>query len=174
MVPVALATQADLESIIELFHQIDLHYYGAAAPEREDIARHVQRHLFQEPCGIQIALAMDAGRPAGLATFSVLYPAPALTGQLFMKELFVSPARRRGGVGRALLGFLARYALAHGCSRFDWTAETTNPDAVRFYDRLGVPRVPEKVYYRLSGESLRALSATESWGLHGDPCRTVD
>jgi ribosomal protein S18 acetylase RimI-like enzyme len=63
-------------------------------------------------------------------------------------------------VGRALLGFLARYALAHGCSRFDWTAETTNPEAVRFYDQFGVPRVPEKAHNRLSGEPLRALAAT--------------
>jgi GNAT superfamily N-acetyltransferase len=163
MIPVSLATQADLESIIELFHQIDQHYYGAGAPERDAIARHVRQHILREPCGIQVALALEAGRPVGLSTFSVLYPAPDLTGQLFMKELFVVPGRRGAGVGRALLGFLARFALANGCSRFDWTAEITNPEAVRFYDRLGVPRVPEKIYYRLSDESLGAMAATKPW-----------
>jgi ribosomal protein S18 acetylase RimI-like enzyme len=66
---------------------------------------------------------------------------------------------RGQGVGRALMGFLARLAVQRGCVRFDWTAETDNPEALAFYDRLGAGRVAEKVYYRFDGDRLRQLAA---------------
>ena len=85
--------------------------------------------------------------------------APSLGGQLFMKDLFVAPEARGRGAGQALMEFLARLALARGCVRFDWTAETSNPAALAFYDRLGARRIEEKVYFRFDGEALRALAA---------------
>jgi ribosomal protein S18 acetylase RimI-like enzyme len=48
--------------------------------------------------------------------------------------------------------------------RFDWTAETDNPEALHFYDGLGARRVAEKVYYRCEGETLHRLAAGESAG----------
>lgn len=158
MVHVSLATPDDLEIIIDLFHQIDLHYFGAGAPSTQATAGHVKRTIFQEHCGVDVALALEGEAPVGIATFSILYPAPNLTGQLFMKDLYVSRTARSAGVGKALLRFLAQYALEKGCSRFDWTAESTNPEAVHFYDHLGIPRVPEKIYYRLSGDALQAMA----------------
>jgi ribosomal protein S18 acetylase RimI-like enzyme len=56
------------------------------------------------------------------------------------------------------MAFLARLALERGCGRFDWTAETDNPETLAFYDRLGARRVEEKVYYRFDGEALNALA----------------
>jgi hypothetical protein len=49
--------------------------------------------------------------------------------------------------------------LERGCTRFDWTAETGNSEALTFYDRLGARRVEEKVYFRFDGEALKALAA---------------
>jgi len=58
--------------------------------------------------------------------------------------------------------FLARLAVERGCVRFDWTAETDNPDALGFYDRLGARRVADKVYYRFDGEALQRLATSDS------------
>jgi ribosomal protein S18 acetylase RimI-like enzyme len=52
--------------------------------------------------------------------------------------------------------------VERGCVRFDWSAETDNPDALAFYDRLGAKRVAEKIYYRLEGEGLQQLAAGPS------------
>jgi hypothetical protein len=51
------------------------------------------------------------------------------------------------------MGFLARLAVERGCVRFDSTAETDNPEALAFYDRLGAGRVAE-------GSLLRGLART--------------
>jgi GNAT superfamily N-acetyltransferase len=159
MIAVSIGTKADIEDIVELFHRIDLHYFADEAPSKEEISGYVRRNLFQEHCGVRVALAREDGRPLGLATFAILYPAPRMTGQLFMKDLFAVEESRGKGVGRAIMRFLAEHALEKGCGRFDWTAETTNPSALEFYDRLGIPRVEEKVYYRLTGEKLKSFAA---------------
>lgn len=162
-IDVRLATRADRDTLVDLFHAIDVHYWGAAAPARAAMARHVEEAVLTfRSC--EIALAEREGRAVGLATFAVLYPAPGLGGQLFMKDLFALAAARGQGVGRALMGFLARLAVERGCVRFDWTAETDNPEALGFYDRLGARRVAEKVYYRFEGGALNRLGAGESAG----------
>ena len=154
MVEVSLASSADLDDIVDLFYQVDLHYFRDAAPTKEEISRYVRRSLFQPQCGVRVVIAKVDSKPLGIATFSVLYPAPGMTGQLFMKDLFTVRAGRGKGIGKAIMSFLAKLAIQEQCSRFDWTAETTNPEALRFYDHLKIPRVEEKVYYRLTGKRL--------------------
>jgi GNAT superfamily N-acetyltransferase len=157
-IQIRLAGPSDAAVLAELFHAVDRHYWGAAAPTREAMAEHVrQRVLSATTC--EIALAEIEGEAVGLATFAILYPAPGPSGQLFMKDLFTLAAARGRGVGHALMAFLARLALERGCGRFDWTAETDNLGALAFYDRLGARRVEEKVYFRADGEALKALAA---------------
>ena len=159
-VEVRLATPADGEALVDLFHAIDAHYWGAAAPSRAAMARHIEGLLPFRSC--EIAIARQDVRPVGLATFAVLYPAPGLGGQLFMKDLFTIAQVRGQGVGRTIMRFLARLAVERGCVRFDWTAETDNPDALGFYDWLGARRVADKVYYRFDGEALQRLATSDS------------
>jgi GNAT superfamily N-acetyltransferase len=48
-----------------------------------------------------------------------------------MKDLFTVAQVRGQGIGRMIMRFLARLAVARGCVRFDWTAETDNVDRAR-------------------------------------------
>lgn len=151
------ASISDLEIVAELFHATDVHYWGAAAPSLTRMTEHVRNHvLASKACEVVIA-ELDACA-VGMATFAVLFPAPNLGGQLFMKDLFVVDSARGAGIGRALMRHLARDALARGCVRFDWTAERDNPDALKFYASLGAETVPEKVYFRLTGADLQAMA----------------
>lgn len=158
MITISLASQADLEDITDLFHQIYLYYTRVESLSRDNIATYVEHNLFQEHCGVQVVLAREGTTPLGIATFSIMYPGPNATGQLFMKELFTTEEARGKGAGKALMKFLAKYAIEHGCTRFDWTAETTNPNALAFYDYLGAPRLQEKVYYRFTDGQLQAFA----------------
>ena len=58
-----------------------------------------------------------------------------------------------------MLAHLAALAVARGCVRLDWTAETDNPGALAFYDRIGAKRITEKVYFQLDGDALKQMAA---------------
>ena len=161
-VEVRLATRADRETLVDLFHAIDVHYWGAAAPSRAAMA----------PCrggraGLPL-LRNRAGR-AGEACSRAGHVRRALPrARPRRAALHERPVRARGGArprhwSRAQ-GFLARLAVERGCVRFDWTAETDNTEAPRFYDRLGAGRVVQKVYYRFEGETLHRFAAGENAG----------
>lgn len=154
-----LAGQDDSDDLVRLFQAIETHYWLEEAPPPEATKRHVRENILGKDNGCEIALARIEGVAVALATFTVVYPAPGLTGQLYMKDLFTSDAARGQGVGEAMMRYLARLARERGCSRLDWTAETGNPRALAFYDRLGARRVEDKVYFRLDKESLAAFAA---------------
>jgi GNAT superfamily N-acetyltransferase len=147
------ANAADLEALADLFHAMFVHYWDPGSPSRAELMRHIERDVL--PSGCEIIIAERDGRAVGLATFAVLYPGPGLGGQLMLKDLFVIAAARGSGVGKDLLAHLAKIAVARGCLRLDWTAESDNPEALAYYDRLGATRVTEKVYYRLDGDALK-------------------
>jgi ribosomal protein S18 acetylase RimI-like enzyme len=152
------ASVADAERLTDLFHAMYTHYWGPGAPSRADIAEHISRDVL--PSGCEVIIAECDERAVGLATFAVLYPGPGIGGQLTMKDLFVVGEVRGRGVGKALLSHLAKIVVERGCLRLDWTAETSNPEALDYYDRLGVQRVREKIYYRLDGEALKDWAGT--------------
>lgn len=159
-----LAEAGDQDALVRLFQEIESHYWGEQAPPAEATARHVRDNILGAAGGCEIAVVLLDGALLGLATFAVVYPAPGLSGQLYMKDLFTSDRARDQGLGLVLMRFLAELALDRGCSRFDWTAETGNARALTFYDRIGARRITEKVYFRIDGDTLARFAA-------GDPVR---
>ena len=150
-----LANPGDCGVVAELFYLCDLHYWGEKAPSREDMRKHVRERVLADSSKIEILLIEQAGETLGFASFSVLYPAPDLSGALYLKDLFTRAEARGQGSGEALMRALAKIAVERGCCRFDWTAEDHNPRAMAFYDRIGAQQVTEKVYYRFDGKRLR-------------------
>jgi RimJ/RimL family protein N-acetyltransferase len=45
---------------------------------------------------------------------------------------------------------LYRIAADHGCSRVEWTTDTGNSGAQRFYESLGAAPLTTKIFYRLT------------------------
>lgn len=154
-----LATQADSAALGALFHENAVHYFGDKAPALDAMVAHVRDDVLGPRANVEILLAEQAGAAIGFASFAVVHPAPDLTGQLFLKDLFVTAAARGAGTGAFLLRALAKIAVERGCSRLDWTAEDYNPRALALYDRLGAKRLTEKVYYRFDGDALKAFAA---------------
>jgi len=54
----------------------------------------------------------------------------------YLEDLFVDPAARGGGIGRALVEDLLHLAAARGWSRLYWHTESGNARARRIYDRF--------------------------------------
>ena len=83
--------------------------------------------------------------------YSFLWPAVGLTSSLYLKELYVADDHRGQGIGTLLMQALFEAAAKHGCSRVEWTTDRDNTGAQEFYDRLGVPAHPSKIFYRVEG-----------------------
>lgn len=150
---------AQLEGVTDLLLDMSRHYNGDNASERTAIQANLVERVLGPDSGVKLLLASVDGRVVGMASVALLYPAPKEYGQLQMKELYVVSDYRSHGVGRALMLWLARYAVAQRCGRFDWTAEASNAGALAFYERLGSRHVTEKRYYRLADDALQALAA---------------
>jgi GNAT superfamily N-acetyltransferase len=78
---------------------------------------------------------------------------------LYLEDLYVQPAHRGGGLGKALLEALARLAVARGCGRFEWSVLDWNTNAQAFYTRMGAQVMKDWYICRVTGESLQALGA---------------
>jgi len=61
-------------------------------------------------------------------------------------------------LGRALMGYVARLAIARDCGRLEWSVLDRNEPAIRFYRALGARPMDEWTIYRLTGDALEQLS----------------
>ena len=115
-------------------------------------------HLFGERRYAETLIAEDGGQPVGFALFFHSFSTFLAQPGLCLEDLFVVPARRGAGIGRALLERLAQVAVNRGCGRLEWAVLDWNKDAIRFYERLGAKPNSEWTVYRLTGEPLHALA----------------
>jgi GNAT superfamily N-acetyltransferase len=106
----------------------------------------------------EVLLALDGSEALGFALFFHNYSTFLARHGLYLEDLFVFPAHRAKGVGRALLARLAAIALERGCGRFEWSVLDWNVDAIRFYEILGARPMSEWTVYRVTGDALRRLA----------------
>jgi GNAT superfamily N-acetyltransferase len=148
-VTISPARPADAEDIAVLLAELR-RYYGATetAPLAARV-RQVSEAVFASPPAAHVLLARARGALAGFAAYTFHWPAAGLARSLYLKELYVSQSHRRQGIGRLLMREIFQTATRHGCCRVEWTADTSNPPAQAFYDGLGVPVYPGKLFYRV-------------------------
>ena len=148
----------DTESLADVLHDMSRHYNGENASSRDTVYRNLVGNILGRDSDVRIVVGVENGRVLGLAMISVLYPASKERAQLFMKELYVLSEWRSRGVGEQLMHWIAAYAVAHNCVRFDWTVDAQNVGAVAFYRRLGATHVTDKLYFRFAGTDLQRFS----------------
>lgn len=116
-------------------------------------------HLFGDAPKAEALIGEVDGAARGFAlffgTFSTFEGRPGL----WLEDLFVEPAARGVGLGKALLAALARIAAARGCARLEWNVLDWNAPSIAFYDSLGSRPNAGWIGYRLHGEALAALAA---------------
>jgi GNAT superfamily N-acetyltransferase len=95
----------------------------------------------------------------GFALFFHTYSTFLGRRSLWLEDLFVEPAHRGRGAGRALLGALARIARERGCGRFEWAVLDWNAPAIRFYESLGASVLPDWRIVRVTGDAIARLAA---------------
>ncbi len=118
-----------------------IEFYAAAVPD--DVIEITWRRLIAGEPGSPVALvAIDADdRPIGLAHLLFHRSTWSPTWYCYLEDLFVDPAQRSRGVGRALIEATYREADGRGCTRTYWATQETNYRARALYDRLATKSV---------------------------------
>ena len=169
---IALLAPVQHESLVDLLCELHAYYRAPddpqPAPAREQIRVHLRERLLSETSPLRLVVAVRAdGRVVGLAAIvlqhSLVDPHPHSSGQCQVKELYVGEQARNAGVGQALMAWVARYALEHGCARMDWNVKAGNHRGRVFYEGLGATRVADRLSYRLEREGMdKLVDATDT------------
>lgn len=106
----------------------------------------------------EVIFALVDDREVGFALFFQSFSTFLGRAGIFLEDLFVLPEQRGHGVGTALLSKLASIALERGCGRLEWNCLDWNEPSIGFYLSLGAKQMDEWTTYRVTGETLEALS----------------
>jgi GNAT superfamily N-acetyltransferase len=153
---IRFATVADVSLILTLIR-------GLAEYERlpnEAVATEVDLRvsLFGERPAAEVLIAEVGDDAAGFALFFHNYSTFLGKRGLYLEDLFVFPAHRGRGIGRALMRRLAQLAVERECGRFEWWVLDWNESAIRFYESLGARAMSDWTVYRLTGDPLERLA----------------
>lgn len=109
----------------------------------------------------EVIFALEDGVEVGFALFFHNFSTFLGRAGLYLEDLFVKPAYRGRGHGKALIRELARIAVERGCGRLEWCCLDWNRPSIDFYLSLGALPMDEWTTYRLSGENLHAFANGE-------------
>lgn len=114
----------------------------------------LQKALFGERPFAEAIIGEYDGEAVAFALFFHTFSTFLARPGIYLEDLYVRPAMRGRGIGRAMLEYLARLAKERGCGRLEWAVLNWNEPAIRFYKNLGAIPLEEWTVYRLSGDSL--------------------
>jgi GNAT superfamily N-acetyltransferase len=114
--------------------------------------------LFGEHPKLFCEIARWNGEDVGFAVwFNNFSTFSGRTG-IYLEDLFVRPAHRGKGIGKALLVHLAQECVANGWSRLQWSVLDWNAPSIAFYKSLGAELMDEWTLCRVTGPALTALA----------------
>ena len=149
-------TPADVEAFLSLVDAL-ADYERLPRPDPE-ARRRLTADALATPPRFHVLLAELDGRPVGYAAYFETYSTFLARPTLYLEDIFVLEEARGWGVGRALMGALAREAVRRGCGRMEWLVLAWNHPAMGFYERLGARRLDDWVPYRLTADDLARLA----------------
>jgi GNAT superfamily N-acetyltransferase len=98
------------------------------------------------------------GEPAGFAVWFLNFSTFRGRQGVYLEDVFVRPAYRRRGIGKALLARLAQRCVDDGHTRFEWAVLDWNAPAIEFYRSIGAQVMDDWRICRLSGKALHEFA----------------
>jgi len=120
----------------------------------------LQRYAFSEHPLVKVTMAEWNGQPAGFALWFLNFSTWEGKPGIYLEDLFVRPAFRGHGIGKALLKHLAALAVKEGWTRFVWQVLDWNTPAIEFYEAHGAKILRPWLTCRVEGEGLTRLAGT--------------
>jgi diamine N-acetyltransferase len=114
--------------------------------------------LFQDNPVLFCEIAEWENKPAGFAIWFFNFPTFAGRRGIYLEDLFVRPAFRGKGIGKALLVYLAKLCVDNGWSRMQWSVLDWNTPSIDFYKSLGAQMMDEWKLCKVTGAALSKLA----------------
>ena len=119
----------------------------------------IARDLFGPTPKVFADIAEWGGVPAGFALWHYNYSTFRGRHGIYLEDLYVEPAFRGRGIGKALLVHLAKRCVAEGLPRLQWSVLHWNTPGIEFYKSQGAVELADWRGYRVSEDALRRLAA---------------
>ena len=152
---VRAAEPADIDAIVELIR--GLAEFEQLTHLLEVTPAKLHPHLFGARPVAEALVAESGGAVVAFALFFTNFSTFLARPGLYLEDLYVTPAERGRGIGKALLTRLGRLALERGCGRFEWSVLDWTEHAIRFYRSLGADVMPDWRICRITGDALEAF-----------------
>lgn len=147
----------DVAAIVQLIRELaefeQLIHLVQVTPEK------LRPQLFGERPVAEAMVAEREGEVVAFALFFTNFSTFLAQPGLYLEDLYVKPAHRGAGIGRALLARLAALAVERQYGRFEWSVLDWNANAIRFYQGMGATVMPEWRICRVTGEALNTMGA---------------
>jgi GNAT superfamily N-acetyltransferase len=152
------ATPADVPALVALIRELavfeKLEHLVQATPEK----LHPQLFGPRPAAEAVVATLTPEGPPVGFALFFHNFSTFLAQPGLYLEDLYVQPAQRGLGIGKALLQHLGALAVDRGCGRFEWSVLDWNENAIAFYRRMGAVLMDDWRICRVAGPALQAYA----------------
>jgi GNAT superfamily N-acetyltransferase len=155
-ITIRFAEKGDVATILRFVRE--LAEYERAADKVVATEALLAEALFAQPPAAEALIAEVDGAAVGMALFFHNFSTWTGWRGLYLEDLYVTPAARGAGVGKALLKRLARIATERDCARFEWAVLTWNTPAIEFYRSLGAETLEEWRVNRVTGDALERLA----------------
>lgn len=156
MLTVRSATLADAQLIFDLI--VELAVYEKARHEVVTNVDELSRTLFGPDAKAHCLLCEIDGEAVGYAVYFYNYSTWLGRNGIWLEDVYVTPAHRGKGAGKALLKHVAKIAVEENCGRFEWSVLDWNTPAIEFYESLGARPQSEWTIYRLTGAALQTFA----------------
>ena len=116
------------------------------------------RDLFGESPRVHALVVEVSGEVVAYAFYFLNYSTWLGRHGIYLEDLYVRPAFRGQGYGKALLIRLAQVCVEQGYGRLDWSVLDWNEPALDFYRSIGAVPMDEWTGQRVTGEALAELA----------------
>lgn len=106
----------------------------------------------------EVIFAVADGQEVGFALFFHNFSTFLGRAGIYLEDLYVKPAYRGKGYGKAILKKLASIAVVRGCGRLEWSCLDWNKPSIDFYLSLGAKPMSDWTVYRITGDTLNQLA----------------
>lgn len=106
----------------------------------------------------EVIFVQEDDKAVGFALFFHNFSTFLGRAGIYLEDLFVQPAYRGKGYGKALIRKLAQIAVERGCGRLEWQCLNWNKPSIDFYLSLGAKPMDGWTVYRVAGDTLHQLA----------------
>ena len=136
----------------------ELAEYEHAADQDHSMEELLRENIFEKGYA-KVLIAEVDGEKAGFALWFNNFSTWLARPGIYLEDLYVRPAYRKLGLGKALLTRLAKLAKENNWGRVEWSCLRWNTPSLDFYHSLGAQEMSEWVQLRVTGETLQKLAA---------------